>query len=168
MFKRKVCNWLMLLSIVLVTNLSYSQELTPELFFEKKKLQEVTISYTKAMETCFEHTPRVRPSKLKIDKLETELVLDAVYYLHYVALNHCMKDEYIRFLSAVNYYNSLVNRDEWLEVDSFVISALEEEVRGEFEFKQLPEAVQQHFLQLDILKTPFDAATLVMELRGDL
>ncbi|WP_245008248.1 hypothetical protein [Pseudoalteromonas piscicida] len=168
MFKRKVCNWLMVLSTVLVTNLSYSQEMTPELFFAKKKLQKAAIAYTAAMETCFEHAPRVRPSKLKIDKLETELVVDAVNYLHYLALNHCMKDEYIRFLSAVNYYNSLVNRDEWLEVDSFVISALEEEVRGEFEFKQLPEAVQQHFLQLDILKTPFDAATLVMELRGDL
>ncbi|WP_249122489.1 hypothetical protein [Pseudoalteromonas sp. A22] len=168
MLKRKICNWLMILSTVLVANLAYSQELTPELFFAKKKLQEVTISYTKAMETCFEHTPRVRPSELETDKLEIELVVEAVNYLHYLALNHCMKDEYIRFLSAVNYYNSLVNRDEWLEVDSFVISALEEEVRGEFEFKQLPEAVQQHFLQLDILKTPFDAATLVMELRGDL
>ncbi|MEK0158359.1 hypothetical protein WLQ65_04265 [Pseudoalteromonas piscicida] len=155
---------LMLLFPVIV----FAKTAISELFFAKKKLQEATISYTAAMETCFEHTPRVRPSELKIDKLETELVVDAVYYLHYVALNHCMKDEYIRFLSAVNYYNSLVNSDEWLEVDSFVISALEEEVRGEFEFKQLPEAVQQHFLQLDILKTPFDAATLVMELRGDL
>ncbi|ATD06380.1 hypothetical protein SIO17_05080 [Pseudoalteromonas piscicida] len=145
MLKRKICNWLMILSTVLVTNLSYSQEMTPELFFAKKKLQKAAIAYTAAMETCFEHTPRVRPSELETDKLETELVVEAVNYLHYVALNHCMKDEYIRFLSAVNYYNSLVNRDEWLEVDSFVISALEEEVRGEFEFKQLPEAVQQHF-----------------------
>lgn len=156
------------LLMLLFPVIAFAKTATPELFFAKKKLQEATISYTAAMETCFEHTPRVRPSELKIDKLETELVVDAVNYLHYVALNHCMKDEYIRFLSAVNYYNSLVNRDEWLAVDSFVISALKEEIRGEFEFKQLPEAVQQHFLQLDILKMPFDVATLVMELRGDL
>ncbi|MCG9768083.1 hypothetical protein L1D59_05640 [Pseudoalteromonas piscicida] len=170
MFKRKVCNWLMVLSTVLVTNLSYSQEMTPELFFAKKKLQEATISYTAAMETCFEYTPRVRPSELEIDKLEIEieLVVEAVNHLHYVALNDCMQDHDVNFLKAVEHYNQTAPKDEVITVDSFVTLRWNEELRAEFEFKQLPEAVQQHFLQLDILKAPFDAATLVMELRGDL
>ncbi|MCF6441336.1 hypothetical protein L1077_18020 [Pseudoalteromonas luteoviolacea] len=155
--------------LVLFFSLSLSAAtVTPEMLFAKNKLQETTISYTKAMETCFEHTPRVRPKQLEIDGFETELVVNAVNYLHYVALNHCMKDEYIRFLSAVEFYNSLVSSDEKLTVGSFVTDSLKEEVQGELEFKQLPEEVQQHFLQLDVLKVPFDVATLVMELRGDL
>ncbi|MEZ7205099.1 hypothetical protein [Pseudoalteromonas sp. DY56-GL79] len=168
MLKRKICNWLMILSTVLVTNLSYSQEMTPELYFAKKKLQKAAIAYTAAMETCFEHTPRVRPSELETDKLETELVVEAVNYLHYVALNDCMQDHDVNFLKAVEHYNQTAPKDDLITVDSFVTLRWNEELRSEFEFKQLPEAVQQHFLQLDILKTPFDAATLVMELRGDL
>lgn len=168
MFKRKVCSWLMALSAVLVANLSYSQGLLPELYFAKKKLQEAAISYTAAMETCFEHTPRVRPSELETYKLETELVVEAVNYLHYVALNDCMQDHDVNFLKAVEHYNKTAPKDDLITVDSFVTLRWNEELRSEFEFKQLPEAVQQHFLQLDILKTPFDAATLVMELRGDL
>ncbi|WP_223229834.1 hypothetical protein [Pseudoalteromonas piscicida] len=168
MFKRKVCSWLMVLSTVLVTNLSYSQGLSPELFFAKKKLQEAAISHTAAMETCFEFTPRVRPSELEIGKLETELAVEAVNYLHYVTLNDCMRDQDVKFLKAVEHYNQTAPKDELITVDSFVTHRWNEELRAEFEFKQLPEAVQQHFLQLDILKTPFDAATLVMELRGDL
>ncbi|WP_238322845.1 MULTISPECIES: hypothetical protein [Pseudoalteromonas] len=168
MFKRKVCSWLMVLSAVLVANLSYSQGLLPELYFAKKKLQEAAISYSAAMETCFKHTPRVRPSELETDKLETELVVEAVNYLHYVALNDCMQDHDVNFLKAVEHYNQTAPKDDVITVDSFVTLRWNEELRYEFEFKQLPEAVQQHFLQLDILKTPFDAATLVMELRGDL
>ncbi|WP_017217333.1 hypothetical protein [Pseudoalteromonas sp. NJ631] len=168
MFKRKVCSWLMVLSAVLVANLSYSQGLLPELYFAKKKLQEAAISYSAAMETCFKHTPRVRPSELETDKLETELVVEAVNYLHYVALNDCMQDHDVNFLKAVEHYNQTAPKDDLITVDSFVTLRWNEELRSEFEFKQLPEAVQQHFLQLDILKTPFDAATLVMELRGDL
>lgn len=75
----------------------------------QKKLQEAAISHTAAMETCFEHTPRVRPSELETDKLEIELVVEAVNYLHYVALR-------------------------W-----------NEELRAEFEFKQLPEAFSSTF-----------------------
>ncbi|WMO13643.1 hypothetical protein [Pseudoalteromonas piscicida] len=168
MFKRKVCNWLMVLSTVLVTNLSYSQEMTPELFFAKKKLQEAAISHTAAMETCFEHAPRVKPSQLKVGEFETEFVVKAINYLHYIALNDCMQDHDVNFLKAVEHYNQTAPKDEVITVDSFVTLRWNEELRAEFEFKQLPEAVQQHFLQLDILKTPFDAATLVMELRGDL
>ncbi|MCG9758839.1 MULTISPECIES: hypothetical protein [unclassified Pseudoalteromonas] len=168
MFKRKICSWLMVLSTVLVTNFAYSQGLTPELFFAKKKLQEAAISYTAAMETCFEYAPRVTPSQLKVDKLETELVVEAVNYLHYLTLNDCMQDHDVYFLKAVEHYNQTAPKDELITVDSFVTHRWNEELRAEFEFKQLPEAVQQHFLQLDILKTPFDAATLVMELRGDL
>ncbi|MDP4487081.1 hypothetical protein QDG88_03835 [Pseudoalteromonas piscicida] len=145
MFKRKVCSWLMVLSAVLVTNLSYSQGLSPELYFAKKKLQEAAISYTTAMETCFEHTPRVRPSELKIDKLETELVVEAVNYLHYVALNDCMQDHDVNFLKAVEHYNQTAPKDDVITVDSFVTLRWNEELRSEFEFKQLPEAVQQHF-----------------------
>ena len=102
MFKRKVCSWLIVLSTALVTNLSYSQEMTPELFFAKKKLQKAAIAYTAAMETCFEHTPRVRPSELETDKLEIELVVEAVNYLHYVVLNDCMQDHDVNFLKAVD------------------------------------------------------------------
>ncbi|MEQ2354909.1 hypothetical protein [Pseudoalteromonas piscicida] len=168
MFKRKVCNWLMVLSTVLVTNLSYSQEMTPELFFAKKKLQKAAISYTAAMETCFEYAPRVKPSQLKVGKFETEFGVKAINYLHYVALNDCMQDHDVNFLKAVEHYNQTAQKHESISVDSFVTYRWNEELRSEFEFQKLPTDMQAHFLQLEVLQKPFNAAKLVMELLGEL
>ncbi|WP_223191884.1 hypothetical protein [Pseudoalteromonas piscicida] len=120
------------------------------------------------METCFEFTPRVRPSELEIGKLETELAVEAVNYLHYVTLNDCMRDQDVKFLKAVEHYNQTAPKDEVITVDSFMTHRWNEELRSEIEFQKLPTDMQAHFLQLEVLQKPFNAAKLVMELLGEL
>ncbi|MCX2765376.1 MULTISPECIES: hypothetical protein [unclassified Pseudoalteromonas] len=145
-----------------------AQALSPELFFSKKKLQKASIEYTNKMEICFEKVPQVNVKQLDASKFNVKSAVKAVNYFHYLTLNKCMKDRDVDFLKAVEHYNQTAPKDELITVDSFVTYRWNEELRSEFEFKQLPEEVQQHFSQLEALQKPFDAAKLVMELLGEL
>ncbi|MFC3032157.1 hypothetical protein ACFOEE_06470 [Pseudoalteromonas fenneropenaei] len=143
-----------------------ANSLSEEIVFSKIKLKQATVSYTSAMQGCFENVRKIKVSDLDLGKVEVEEAVIAVNYFHYVALNECMKSDYVTFLKAAEYYRKTSNSAD-IGARDFVLDTWTEELRAEYEFRQLPSQTQNHFLKMEILRAPFDVVSLVIELRGE-